>query len=164
MSQLRALYLTYLAKTATSFVSPEEGKELAFHVLDILTIRPEIELCYLAINTKCFEIIESRVKPSDLQLEDEVSRSQQPAVAPAVTTEDDGTEGEEEDDDEDGGAAEEEDEDEEEHESELEESLVSEEIESEGEEETSTRVKMNLREILFYDDKVAIFKARYGRL
>jgi len=164
MTQLRALYLTYLSKSTTTFVPPEEAKELAFQVLDILTIRPDIELCYLAINVKCFEIIESRVKPSDLQLEDETPRFAQPHTGEiGADPEDEGTEAEEEEQDESAAHDEEEEDENEEHESEGEESIVSEEVDSEPEEEKPTRVKMNLREILFYDDKVPIFKARHGR-
>lgn len=34
--------------------------DLAFQVLDIVTLRPEIELCYLAIQQKCFKIYETK--------------------------------------------------------------------------------------------------------
>jgi len=36
-----------------------EVKELALQIVDIVTLRPEIELCYVGLCSKCFEIYEA---------------------------------------------------------------------------------------------------------
>lgn len=35
-------------------------------ILDIVHLRPEIEICYMAISTKCFEILENRPSNYDI--------------------------------------------------------------------------------------------------
>ena len=162
--------------------------------MDIVALRPEIELCYLGIASKCFEILENRHDCADSR---PVSRPTSqlggaflPTNAvgtivggPPVTGSED-----EDDDDQDADDAAEDDDDVEEPvvvveeddttESEIEESG---DVDDEDDEDVddnddtdsefdgsdngkSTAARLRLREILFYDDKVAIFKARHGRL
>lgn len=159
---------------------------------DIITLRPEIRLCYIGIGAKCFEILESRDKgsrkkgDSSADLTDEASASAEAlgsstdgAIDDVAQAEDavEGETSEEEDDDDDDDDSDDEntptsatDPDESQTEEDEEGS------EQDGEDEDSDDddddfvepnkggVKLRLREILFYDDKVAIFKARHGKL
>ena len=142
--------------------------------MDIVTLRPEIELCYMGIMKKCFEILENKRPDYDLrgdanaQLTDGIgggsgSMDMPPGADGSASDEDDEDEDEDEDDDDlDGGLGGDGDETE---------SDASEETPTDSEDEDSYSTiddrigpKLRLREILFYDDKVAIFKARHGRL
>ena len=153
---LRSIYLPYIADHSTSF-SPREA---AMSAVDVVAIRPDVQLCYLAIKNKCFEILEKKVKrkstttqgartdetDSDDQSEDHDNHDDDddsedggpapptPAPAPEDTDSDAGERSPDTDDD-------------------------------EGSSQSSEKkVKFKLREILFYDDKISIFKARHGRL
>lgn len=149
-------------------------KELALQIVDIVTLRPEIELCYMGIMKKCFEILENKRPDYDLRgdanalLPDGVAGGSgamdMPAGADgsASDDDDDDDEDDEDDDDLDGGLGGDGDETE---------SDASDETPTDSEDEDSYSTvddrigpKLRLREILFYDDKVAIFKARHGRL
>ncbi|PKS10556.1 hypothetical protein jhhlp_002310 [Lomentospora prolificans] len=55
---LRSLNLPDIAITDRVAYS-SEPKELALQIVDIVTLRPEIELCYVGLSSKCFEIYES---------------------------------------------------------------------------------------------------------
>lgn len=126
--------------------------------------------------------MESRVRPSDLQQE-ATSAGSTPVASP-LTADDEETEGDEDEDEDSADGADDED-DAEDNESEAEDSLASEDVESETEDEGQSQVKMDLKEILWYDvgsteprngsirakrlttcaqEKIAIFKARHGRL
>lgn len=143
----------------------EAAKEMALHVMDILKLlADDLPLCYLAIENKCFEFLQSRAQPSDLQL-DPVFGPHSSAIDAPVEDENDAEDDDEDDvDDEDEDADEDEDEQDTEDDSETEGSVVSQGGQDGSEEEPYSCVRMDLREILFYDDKVAIFKARHGRL
>lgn len=138
-------------------------KDLARGVVDIVALRPEVELCYLAIKNKCFEILERKRKkrpkgqlPTGLDDSDEDTQNEDHA---------DEDEDDDEDDSDDGGGP----------------AAVPQPIEpgamdsdtgsitSDDDEESESEaakktMKLDLREILFYDDKISIFKARHGRL
>ena len=160
---LRSLYLPYIADhpSGNSF----SCKEAAMGAVDVVAIRPDVQLCYLGIRNKCFEILEKRHKPKsstqgaatdDADSDDDSDEhdsndedndsdgsgdpSTAPAPAPAPAPHDDDSEADytPDTDDEDIGG----------HSS------------STG----GRKVKYKLREILFYDDKISIFKARHGRL
>lgn len=144
-----------------------DPRELALQVVDVIFLRPEVELCYLGISNKCFEILENRNKDdtnsaADLNstgvLGDHVTDDEDDEGASDGSDDDD-----DDDEDEDGGTA-------------------AEPVEADGMDyETSdpgdsevesmygtdddrSKFHLRLREILFYDDKVAIFKARHMRL
>lgn len=149
-----------------------ESKELALQVVDIVTLRPEIELCYIGIATKCFEILEN--KQSNDPLYSNGDSSSNPAsnspegVAMEETVEDSDSDDDNDDDDDDDevngqdGIA----------------PVEQEANESDSPDDSQTnsdnedgefaggkkRARLQLREILFYDDKVSIFKARHGQL
>lgn len=161
-----------------------ETKELALQVLDIITLRPEIELCYLAMFKKCYEIVEERIKEETRRSSPSLpGQTQQDATANSnnnnnadtsgsedneddeddeeedVTVEEDG---EEEDDEgtESAGAPDESDADA------LADFAAADSDDELGPQATDLKppVTLRLREILFYDERVAIFKARHGRL
>jgi len=128
-----------------------EAREAALQVLDIVALRPELEVCYLAIQATCFEVIEytgARKNASSSRSLSPMGMHGQGHNIPDDEDEDDIDPDQDENDDENDFGA----------------------LTSNGdlsdEEETAAAAKPNfrLREILFYDDKVSIFKARHGRL
>ncbi|KAI1501694.1 hypothetical protein F5X99DRAFT_381394 [Biscogniauxia marginata] len=173
--QLRSLYITH---TLEHMAGAFEPKELAFQIVDIITLRPEIQLCYVGIGNKCFEILETRRNDNSNSASESNSHHHHGHGVIVM---------EEEDDDEDGGSeGDEETEEEEEEDDEDEDGDANDEItntsptdgeddftevsdDAESEADSSRDVgelvpRLRLREILFYDDKVAIFKARHGKL
>lgn len=160
---LRSLYLPYIADhpSGNSF----SCKEAAMGAVDVVAIRPDVQLCYLGIRNKCFEILEKKQKSKssahgaatdDADSDDDSdehdsndedndsdgsgdpSTATAPAPAPAPHNDDSEADYTPDTDDEadDGRSS------------------------STG----GRKVKYKLREILFYDDKISIFKARHGRL
>ena len=145
-----------------------DPRELALQVVDVVALRPEIELCYMGISGKCFEILENRSQDESLHIHNDLATSSATAGPDAVAEDE---EDDESDVDESNGEEEEE-------------SMAmvpledSDDAESDGADDSSgdsdsdetgtfgkkKRPDLKLREILFYDDKVSIFKARHGRL
>lgn len=137
---------------------------------DIITLRPEIQLCYVGISNKCFEILENR--PSGVTSACHPHGNSGPSngddmASPVVVedaTDDDDTEDDEHDDEDDDSG------DEGTPTSPTEPDEMQSEHSYDGESDDDSFVepvppaRLRLREILFYDDKVAIFKARHGRL
>lgn len=132
-----------------------DPRELALQIVDIVALRPEVELCYMGIANKCFEILENTHawdgRPeSHLGLVGPDLGSSDPEEDDVEDVDDDLGD---EDDDVDGDDAEED--------------TQSESSEDDGDSEVleaSSQARLRLREILFYDDKVAVFRARHGRL
>lgn len=139
---------------------------------DIITLRPEVQLCYVGIANKCFEILENR--PSDVSstchphgasgpanpANGNASTDHAPVVVEDATDEDDTEDDDNDDEDsQDEGTPTSPTEPEE---AQSENSYDDSDDDSFVEPVQQTRLR--LREILFYDDKVAIFKARHGRL
>ncbi|ORY66450.1 uncharacterized protein BCR38DRAFT_340562 [Pseudomassariella vexata] len=170
--QLRSLFIPHIQD---HIVGTFEPKELALQLVDIITLRPEIQLCYVGIGTKCFEILEAR--PSDVtgggsdQFGLNGHHHHNTGAISVIDVDDEDDDGEndhsdadEETEDDDAGtngspATDAEDDFNE----------VSDDAESEPDsflepENSQSSPKLRLREILFYDDKVAIFKARHGKL
>jgi len=180
---LRSLNIPYIADHVVGSLEP---KELALQIADIITLRPEIQLCYVGISTKCFEILETR--PSDGTVNSLLNGGGSLVSAAggshnethnAVVTDDadseDDAENEDTTDDEqdEDGSEEEETEDEDEgtptsptdpDETQSEQSDGADSDTDSFVEPEANKTRLRLREILFYDDKVAIFKARHGRL
>ncbi|KAL3460427.1 hypothetical protein BJX64DRAFT_263071 [Aspergillus heterothallicus] len=147
---LRALHIPHILRS-----TQPEPKELALQVLDIVTLRPEINLSYVAVQDKCYEIMEAK---SGEGPEDNYT-THNGAFMP-------GTEnwaGSETND-------EESDEEDQESTTDSLSDMSSDDRRSLDDDNGSDydynrpRVTYVLREILFYDDKVAIFKARHGVL
>ncbi|KAL4979029.1 hypothetical protein BDW66DRAFT_116662 [Aspergillus desertorum] len=149
--QLRALHMSHIVRPLHL-----DLKELAMQVLDIVTLRPEISISYLGIKNKCYEILEGKGNEYDLAETDDIqSESFVPGAENWA-----GSETNEEESDEDGEDAM----------MDSHSDLSSEDHRSLDDDDASDydygrpRVSFGLREILFYDDKIAIFKARHGVL
>lgn len=170
---LRSLYVPCIANHV--YGTRLNVRELAMGVVDVVTLRPEVQLCYLGISSKCFEILEKKHSskrnsrkpgnsstsedPDDDSGDDDYHSSEDddehdtagvttPISASTPAAANTNVDGEEEG----------------EEEAEVEgenDSLGS--SEDEGELPTA-KLKYRLREILFYDDKISIFRARHGRL
>ena len=166
---LRSLYVPHVVEHV--YGNGLNVKEMAMGVIDVVTLRPEIELCYLAISAKCFEIMETkqhRKSPS--------SSSTASASSPAAETDDESehdnhnnADPDDDDDDEAEASPTPQPADLEDEHSEAGERSATSDEENDDDSENGpgrakNRVKLKLREILFYDDKISIFKARHGRL
>ncbi|KAI9823590.1 MAG: hypothetical protein M1832_002371 [Thelocarpon impressellum] len=168
MPQLRSLYVPHIADHV--YAGNVDPKELALQMVDIVALRPEIELCYVGISTKCFEIMEVKAheaRPSNIG-QGTNTTSYDEAATEAVDNDasdlgeeqDDGDGDEHEEGSSEGGLPD----DPAETESDM--SEVPDETDDDEQDEGEARphIRLRLREILFYDDKIAIFKARHGRL
>ncbi|KAJ5934795.1 Six-hairpin glycosidase [Penicillium verhagenii] len=145
MPQLRALYLPRISHS----VHRGELKELALQVLDIVSIRPDLKITYIGLQSKCYQIIEKN-GPSNQSDSDEPPSSNFGSGNDGLGPFEDDTQ-DTSDDDRDPPANNNE--------------LLSNdftESDSEMEESDTSRVHFKLQEILFYDDKISIFKARHG--
>lgn len=216
-STIRSLHVSYIHEhpQATTQVYNRSGsdrreqnlkqltKEMAMQVLDMVALRPQLELCYLALLTKCFEVVEydidnkKRKKNRDgkanssgsigIETAAQVQAAGPSSNNPFLTTNDedddhddnesdhDDTSNEhsipEAEDENDINAANDEDEfsfphheDDDEDDMEDESSDSTSTADDRAEKREKKKVGFKLREILFYDDKVGIFKARHGRL
>ncbi|OHE91027.1 F-box domain-containing protein [Colletotrichum orchidophilum] len=176
--QLRSLNLQHIADHILGNFDP---RELALQMVDIITLRPDIQLCYVGISTKCFEILES--KPAEEGGASTTSVTADQGVVgheSGVDGEDDDEDDEVATDDDDDDTASQVDEDTSEEEtddtpgnavhaddSQSEASAAQDSDDDESMRDAdygNSRPRLRLREILFYDDKVAIFKARHGKL
>ncbi|PWY70945.1 hypothetical protein BO70DRAFT_365251 [Aspergillus heteromorphus CBS 117.55] len=151
MPHLRALHIPHIARPVH-----RDPKELAMLILDIVTIRPEVGITYVGVQNKCYEILEAKDgDPGEFyDTDDSHSEGFVPGGEEWA-----GSDTNEEESDDDGGA-----------------SAVDSHSElssddrgsSDGEDSdldcNKSRVSFRLREILFYDDKIAVFKARHGVL
>lgn len=145
-------------------------------VVDIVTLRPEIEICYLGIQTKCFEILENNRHHDDPPTFLYHDSTTSPANAgpgnvvmggPDEDSDADDDDHEVDDDDDGDGTAAgvPPTTDPDETESDVgDESNGDSDDEAYGSDGGKKRQRLRLREILFYDDKVSVFKARHGRL
>ncbi|KAF2129940.1 F-box domain-containing protein [Dothidotthia symphoricarpi CBS 119687] len=153
---IRSLYIPFIADHAHG--NNIDPRELAYQILDIVHLRPEIELCYMGLSTKCFEILENRPSNYDLRPEGPVEGTASTYDAQITILSDDeseATEDEDEDDmDDSGGQGDETESEEEDGDGESEE----EEFEGEG------GPKLRVREILFYEERVEAFRRRHGVL
>ncbi|KAK4690406.1 hypothetical protein P7C71_g6375, partial [Lecanoromycetidae sp. Uapishka_2] len=154
---LRSLYVPHIADHP--YGSSLNYKEFAMGAVDTVALRPEIQLCYLGIRNKCYEILETKNKHKTI--------GSQSSLDTEGDTDDDGqdTDHHDDDDDSDDGApsppppAAQVDDD-----SDAGERSPLSEDEDDSVEPGKRKVRFKLREILFYDDKISIFKARHGRL
>ncbi|KAI5778598.1 hypothetical protein EDC01DRAFT_622573 [Geopyxis carbonaria] len=153
MQKLRSLYITHIRDSP--HISNFAPRELANQILNTVILRPEIELCYLGVLSKCFEILEGPYDESDPPELDGATPTAASGVAGAAGVESD----EEEDSD-----VDEDEEDEDDLADEDEGAGDETESESGFAEEEAKRTGIRLREILFYDDKVEVFRARNARL
>ncbi|KAK3336576.1 hypothetical protein B0T19DRAFT_43299 [Cercophora scortea] len=188
--QLRSINIPHVS----DYVTPSfEPRELAHQIADIITLRPEIRLCYIGVGSKCFEILEAReacsngASFSDVATEDDGNPQPNGTSANAHggvaddqedqedTSDDDDDDDDDEDEDDDVFHADDSDDDDN-----TPTTATSDPDETQSDNEAAAddddddddsfvepdrgQVKLRLREILFYDDKVAIFRARHGKL
>jgi len=157
---LRSLYVPYIADHVYS--TGTQIRELAMGVVDVVMLRPECELCYLAISAKCFELVESKARKKGVEGGEDDEDTEDEALGDGN---DDDHEHDDEDDD--GGGDDDDGGDDDGGDGDTE--TTGEEADAsdggeESEDEERGRFRVKLRDILFYDDKVAIFKARHGKL
>jgi hypothetical protein len=169
LPQLRSLNLPNIANHV---IGAPEAKELALQIVDIITLRPEIQLCYVGISNKCFEILEARSKEglssgsetslllSHVSGSNDSSADDDDGGSDGDTTDDDETD----DDDTPTSVADPDDTASEAASEAASDSQDSDDDPSSFADRVHARTRLRLREILFYDDKVAIFKARHGKL
>ncbi|KAF2399925.1 hypothetical protein EJ06DRAFT_582524 [Trichodelitschia bisporula] len=168
IAHLRSLYIPHIADHAHG--ANPEPRELALQIVDIVTLRPEIELCYMGIASKCFEILEN--KPPSYEFQHDVyhpeagsSGNTTGGYMPITVVNDNGelTDEDDEDDVDDDDDLEGDPVDDSQSES-------SDDANDDSDDDLDSAVedkkvpRLRLREILFYDDKVSIFKARHGKL
>ncbi|KAK8049469.1 F-box domain-containing protein [Apiospora phragmitis] len=180
--QLRSLYIQHMQDP---FDGGFEPRELALQLVDIVTLRPEVQLCYIGIAGKCFEILEASRSTSSTHQGSHAHGPHQHHnhnTAGNITAadvdeedEDEHSDGDTEDENDDGDDAgggggnvitdavtDDEDGDDSSDDS-VDEGADS-DTDSMFQEPGQGQSHLRLREILFYDDKVAIFKARHVRL
>lgn len=137
-------------------------------ILDIVHLRPEIEICYMGISTKCFEILENRPSNYDLRHDGVGNEGEGGAggmggeyVAHALMSDDESEATEDEEEDEfDGGMGPAEGEESgsdisDEHEESDDDSFLQDERKG---------PRLRIREILFYEEKIETLRARHGTL
>ncbi|CAG8382721.1 unnamed protein product [Penicillium salamii] len=151
MPQLRALYLPHIHHTVH-----RDLKELALQVLDIVSIRPDLKIAYIGLQTKCYQILEARSDDNPLDFDDNPTTDHSPHhtddedeewVSPQQNHDTEDSDGD------DGGA-----------ENDLNSSDPDDYDSEVDEEQNASRIRYRLQQILFYDEKVSIFKARHGVL
>ncbi|GAM34121.1 hypothetical protein TCE0_015r01493 [Talaromyces pinophilus] len=160
LANLRALYLPNMFDPT---LGRNKHRELALQILDIVTLRPEIQLCYIGIEHKCFEILETPVTD---KMDRELYRDSPWYSELDSDDVDDHANGHDSesnsgDDDNDGD-----DDDDDFHINphvilELDEDT---DEDSEYRHGSGSRFVFRLREILFYDDKISVFKSRHCSL
>ncbi|KAH7138111.1 F-box domain-containing protein [Dendryphion nanum] len=165
---IRSLYIPFIADHAHG--NNIDPRELAMQILDIVHLRPEIEMCYMGISTKCFEILENRPSNYDLR-HDTLSGLDGPPGGigggygthdPLMSDEE--SEATEDDDDDDfdngmngAGGGDETD------------SEASDDPHDESDDDSFVQddrkgTKFRIREILYYEERISVYKARHGVL
>ena len=161
---LRSLYIPYIANHP--YGNSFKVKDFAMSAIDVVALRPEVELYYLGIKEKCFEILEIQ---RNKKLKDGAGSASANAGVGETDDDDDDTEDHHDhsDDDDDDDS---EDEDPAPVISATQTQGMDSDIDPITEDDepdpvsSRTKVRLKLREILFYDDRISIFKARHGRL
>ncbi|PYH92518.1 F-box domain protein [Aspergillus ellipticus CBS 707.79] len=151
MPHLRALHIPHIARPVH-----RDPKELAMLILDIVTIRPEVGITYVGIQNKCYEILEAKDGDPGEFYDTDDSHSEGFVPGGEEWGGSDTNEDESEDD---GGASAVDS-----HSELSSDDRASSDGEDSDAECNKARVSFRLREILFYDDKIAVFKARHGVL
>lgn len=169
---MRSLYIPHIAEHAHG--NNIDPRELALQIVDIITLRPEIEICYMGIANKCFEVLENKISHNQIGGAHPYDPTAANPSAAATTTlvvdpmgfTDDEEEEEEDDvhDEDDPGVDADDDTEEEDEDDDDDDDFDDDDDDSFIHSDDGTGPRLRLREILFYDDKVAIFKARHGKL
>lgn len=161
ITELRSLHVPFIADHP--YERSLNVKELAMGIVDVLMLRQEIPLCYLAISNKCYEIVETKAKRKRSSNDPDLLTN---AADDSSEDDEDHIDGQDNDADDD-------EDDEEEPSTAPDASPAADELDDEADESLSSAdeeegsqapIRLKLREILFYDDKISIFKARHARL
>ncbi|KAK3898630.1 putative f-box domain-protein [Staphylotrichum tortipilum] len=175
---LRALHIPHLADHPGA---PCDPREIAHQLVDIAAVRPEVGLCYVGVASKCFEIYEAcadrggggRGGGEETEEESEEGSGEEEEGEDATAGGDQDDDDDDDDDDDSdgdgddgadggdaGGGA-----------NTPPAGTSASEGGGDGEDEDDGFVEMGegratlrMREILFYDDKINVFKARHGRI
>lgn len=172
---VRSLYIPHIAEHAHG--NNIDPRELALQVVDIITLRPEIEICYMGIANKCFEVLENKTSHHQMSgaqpydptgANSSIPAAMHSVVDPLGFTDDEEDEEDDVHDEDDPGADGDEDTEEEDEDGDGDADDFDDDDDDDDSfihsDDGSSGPRLRLREILFYDDKVAIFKARHGRL
>ncbi|KAF2144765.1 uncharacterized protein K452DRAFT_296160 [Aplosporella prunicola CBS 121167] len=167
---VRSLYIPHVADHAHG--NNIDPRELALQIVDIIALRPELEICYMGISTKCFEVLENKHPSSSESSSMTLDGSGSPfgqhvgggGDGLGFTDDEDDVDDEEDVEEEDGEETEEGGSDEEDEPDDAFDDESDDESFVHSDDGRGSGSRLRLREILFYDDKVAIFKARHGRL
>ncbi|KAI0426648.1 hypothetical protein F5Y09DRAFT_318294 [Xylaria sp. FL1042] len=155
LANLRSLYIPQMASLYGP--APPSPKEMALQIVDIISLRREIRLAYVGLWNKCFEITEQSVN-NRFQDDDDHAISVGDADHIDGNSEgDDDTEDENENDNDSFLDADDD----------FVETSDDGESEADSFAEAATNKpppRLRLREILYYDDKVELFRARHGKL
>ncbi|KAH8704826.1 hypothetical protein BGW36DRAFT_284970 [Talaromyces proteolyticus] len=154
LPNLRALHFPNMFDPT---LKKDKQRELALQILDIVALRPEIQLCYIGIETKCFQILEINAKDKRSDNEpypDHQWSAESEADSEAEDQVHDHDSDNESDGDDDNSSVSSPDEDD----------GYSDEDQENGVGSVNPNIVFKLREILYYDDKVSIFKARHCSL
>ncbi len=136
------------------------AKELALQIVDIISLRREIRLAYVGLWNKCFEITEHSDSVNN-RFQDDDDHAISVGDADHIGGNSEGDDDTEDDENDDG------------NDSFLDADDFVEETSDDGESEADSFVeaaagkpppRLRLREILYYDDKVELFRARHGKL
>jgi hypothetical protein len=165
---IRSLYIPFIADHV--FGNNLDPRELAMQILDIVHLRPEIEICYMGISTKCFEILENRPSNYDLPQDGSPEGGDAPVGPPGIgyiapdtqlTSDDesDATEDEEEDLEDIEASA-----DGDETSSEMSDDPHDDSDDDSFLHDDRKGARLRIREILFYEEKIETLRARHGTL
>ncbi|KAF3907505.1 hypothetical protein AA313_de0200904 [Arthrobotrys entomopaga] len=173
MRSLKSLYIPHVIGGVDFHKVERQSEELALSIVDVVTLRPECGICYVGIVSKCFELLEGEYGSGN-------ENDSGSGDNGAGTDDEDDDDGSDEDDGTDDGNDDDasDDGDETEDADELNSDIPGSPLANSAslspfghlsdEEEDLTprkkRVSIRQREILFYDDKVAVFKARFAKL
>ncbi|KAI3343092.1 hypothetical protein F4824DRAFT_444474 [Ustulina deusta] len=158
LANLRSLYIPQMLDRHSS--SAPLAKELALQIVDIISLRREIRLAYVGLWNKCFEITEHSDSVNN-RFQDDDDHAISVGDADHIGGNSEGDDDTEDDENDDG------------NDSFLDADDFVEETSDDGESEADSFVeaaagkpppRLRLREILYYDDKVELFRARHGKL
>ncbi|KAI1428331.1 hypothetical protein F5Y12DRAFT_782747 [Xylaria sp. FL1777] len=156
LANLRSLYIPQMLVHFT----PPDPKELALQILDVISLRREIRLAYVGLWNLCFEISEHSDNANCCCQHDD-DHTVYVSDADHIDGNSEGDDDTEDDENDDG------------HDSVVDgdDDLIEETSDGESEADSFVEAAANkppprlrLRQILYYDDKVELFRARHGKL
>lgn len=186
LPQLRSLHILNIVDHVVENLSMYD---LAMQITDVVTLRPETPLCFVGISDKCYEIVESRGSDTAGDEADEPGESggvHGASIDGGSDLSTSASDDEDEDEDEDDDANEDDDSDgdivgvvggntaangmqvmlsaENDSDADVSDSGESDQDSQLVDGDEPRPIRLRMREIFFYDEKVTIFKARHGRL